>query len=345
VIILFSFWVAIAFRSAWAAGEIQDDLFDVSFPTASQGWACGRWGTVIHTTDGGQTWGRQDSTTEYTLSSISFVDAQNGWAVGDRGTILHTTDAGATWKQQQPPTVTLEAAVGWAGKGGAAKVEDAPLTFFLMGVHFATPLKGWIVTERTHILYTEDGGVTWTVQFTGADIILQNVSFCDETTGWAVGEYGYIYHTADGGMTWEQQAGFFDISEETGDIVGGNYLFGVFAVDPQTAWAVGIDGYVVRTMDGGHTWEPVEKGIPRTHLFGVAVNRNGSVVIAGRSSLLVSADGGSSFTLASATPSIAYGWLFGLCPRGEGGLVAVGKSQWVYLSDKDPGEWKMAGRK
>lgn len=222
--------------------------------------------------------------------------------------------------RNKAPTVTLEAAAGWAGKGGAAKVANAPLTFFLMGVHFATPLKGWIVTERTHILYTEDGGETWTVQFTGADIILQNISFCDEKTGWAVGEYGYIYHTGDGGMSWEQQAGFFDISEETGDIVGGSYLFGVFAVDPKTAWAVGIDGDVVKTMDGGNTWEPVEKGIPKTHLFGVVANRNGSVVIAGRSSLLVSTDGGNSFKLASARPSIAYGWLFGLGPRGEGGL-------------------------
>jgi photosystem II stability/assembly factor-like uncharacterized protein len=235
--------------------------------------------------------------------------------------------------------------VGWAGKGGAAKVEDVPLTFFLMGVHFATAEKGWIVTERSHILFTRDGGETWTVQFSKDDIILQDVSFCDEQTGWAVGEYGYIYHTTNGGMSWEKQAGYFDISDETGDIVGGNYLFGVFAVDPETAWAVGIDGYAVKTVDGGKTWVQVENGIPKTHLFSVAANRDGSVVICGRSSLLVSGDGGIGFKPASTIPSISYGWLFGISLRGEGGYAAVGKSQWVYLSAKDPGEWKMAGHK
>lgn len=345
MILLFSLLLVIGFGTASAREEIEDDLFDVSFPTASEGWACGRWGAVIHTTDGGNTWVRQESTTDYTLSSISFVDTQNGWAVGDNGTIIHTKDGGVTWKQQNPPKVTLEGAAGWSGKGATAKLEDVPLSFFLMGVHFATPLKGWIVTERTHILFTRDGGETWTVQFEREDIILQDISFCDEQNGWAVGEYGYIYHTADGGMTWEQQAGIFDISDETGEIVGGNYLFGVFAVDPGTAWAVGIDGYVIRTLDGGKTWERAGKGIPKTHLFSVAAHRNGSVVISGRSSLLVSTDGGNSFKPASTTPPISYGWLFGLGPRGDGRYAAVGKSLWVYLSGKDLGEWKKAGHK
>jgi hypothetical protein len=103
VIILLSLWVVLEFGSALAREGIKDDLFDVSFPTAGEGWACGRWGAVIHTTDGGRTWARQDSNTDYTLSSISFVDAKNGWAVGDRGTILHTRDGGATWQQQPPP--------------------------------------------------------------------------------------------------------------------------------------------------------------------------------------------------------------------------------------------------
>ena len=63
--------------------ELYDDLFSVSFPTEKEGWACGRWGTILHTADGGKTWIRQNSGTDFTLSSIYFVDSKNGWAVGE----------------------------------------------------------------------------------------------------------------------------------------------------------------------------------------------------------------------------------------------------------------------
>ncbi len=61
----------------------------------------------------------------------------------------------------------------------------------------------------------------------------------------------------------------FEISEKTGDVEGGNFLFDVVAIDPQTAWAVGIDGYVIKTVNGGKTWQEVSTGAPKTQLFGI----------------------------------------------------------------------------
>jgi len=46
------------------------DLLSVAFPTRNDGWACGRWGTMLHTADGGKTWEYQKTGTDYTLSSI-----------------------------------------------------------------------------------------------------------------------------------------------------------------------------------------------------------------------------------------------------------------------------------
>ena len=92
-----------------------------------------------------------------------------------------------------------------------------------MKVYFVTPLKGWIVTEQTHILSTDDGGKTWSIQFKDEDFILKSISFCDPLHGWAVGEYGYIYHTNDGGVTWKKQAGYFELSKSTGEMVGDNF--------------------------------------------------------------------------------------------------------------------------
>ena len=275
-------------------GEMVEDLLSVSFSNEKEGWTCGRWGTILRTGDGGKTWSLQSSGTENTLCSIHFVDPQNGWAVGEEGIILHTDDGGKTWGKQK-----------------------SPVPFYLMKVYFVTPLRGWIVGERTHILSTIDGGKTWNIQFKDEDFILKSISFCDRLHGWAVGEYGYIYHTKDGGDTWKKQAGLFDISETTGAVEGGTFLFDVIAVDPQTVWAVGIDGYVIRTTDGGRTWKEVKTGAPKTQLFCVASNRAGTVLIGGNGTILVSTDSGKTWKNPTFEPPIIYGWLYGLARRGS----------------------------
>jgi len=298
-------------KKQWGMSE---DLLSASFPTEKEGWVCGRWGTVLHTADGGKTWMLQSSGTENTLVSIHFVDPQNGWAVGEEGTILHTADGGKTWEKQK-----------------------SPVPHYLMKVYFVTPSKGWIVGERTHILSTVDGGKTWNIQFKDEDFILKSISFCDELHGWAVGEYGFIYHTKDGGVTWKKQAGHFDISETTGGVEGGNFLFDITAIDPQTAWAVGIDGYVIRTLDGGKMWREVKTDAPKTQLFCVASNKAGTVLIGGNGTFLISTDNGKTWKNPKFEPPIIYGWFYGIARLASTEFVAVGWDGSIYLSDgKNP---------
>jgi photosystem II stability/assembly factor-like uncharacterized protein len=321
VLFIFSFVSCAPVSQPKKQAEFTEDILSVTFPNKEEGWACGRWGTVLHTADGGKTWTPQSSGTENTLCSIYFVDSQNGWAVGEEETILHTTDGGKAWEKQK-----------------------SPVPFSLMKAYFVTPEKGWIVGERTHVLFTVDGGKTWNVQFKDEDFILKSISFCDPLNGWAVGEYGFIYHTKDGGATWKKEAGFFDISEKTGEVVAGIFLFDVVAVDPLTAWAVGIDGYVTRTVDGGKTWKEVKTGAPKAQLFCVTSNRAETILIGGNSTFLISTDSGKTWKSPSCEPPITYGWLYGLARRGAADFVAVGWEGSLYFSDgKDPsGPWRRA---
>lgn len=309
LVVMFSIY-ALVTNILYAQQKLHDDLFSISFPTESEGWACGRWGTVLRTADGGKTWMPQASGTDYTLSSIFFVDPQHGWSVGDEGIIIHTENGGETWE-----------------------IQNSPVPFLLMDVYFANRLKGWIVTERTHILSTDDGGKTWSIQFRDQDFILKAVSFCDPHHGWAVGEYGYIYHTSNGGIAWEKQAGSFDISESTGEVVGGIFLFDVVAVDPQTAWAVGIDGYVVKTVDSGETWQEVKTGAPKTQLFCIASDKKGTILIGGNGTFFSSSDRGETWQTPDFKPPITYGWIYGIASRASSGFVAVGWEGAIYLSN------------
>lgn len=301
-----------------AKQKSSEDLFSVSFPTEKEGWACGRWGAILHTTDSGNTWMQQNSSTDYTLSAIHFVDQRHGWAVGDEGTIIHTQNGGDSWEKQ-----------------------ESPVPFFLMDVYFESPLRGWIVTERTHILYTVDGGKSWNIQFQDEDFILKAISFSDSLHGWTVGEYGYIYHTNDGGATWEKQAGHFDISLRTGEVEGGTFLFDVLAIDPLTAWAVGIDGYVIKTEDGGKNWQEIKTGVPKTQLFCILSDRAETLLIGGNGTFLSSSDLGNTWENPPFRPPITYGWIYAAAPRGSSGFVAVGWEGAVYLSTSK--DWHQVG--
>ena len=296
-----------AAATAQQAWQVHDDLFSVTFPDDTHGWACGRFGTILHTTDGGATWSRQASPTRHTLSSIHFTDPKNGWAAGSKGTLVHTSDGGGTWALQ-----------------------ESPVDFYHMDVHFLTPSKGFVVSERTHILATEDGGATWEVRFQDEDYILKSISFCDALHGWTVGEFGYTYRTRDGGKTWEKQAGFYDLDYETGYLLGDDFLFDVTAVDPRTAWAVGILGTVKMTDDGGETWRKVDLGLPKVQLYAVASDGAGRLVIAGQGLCRVSADRGSTWKEAVFEPTIRYGWLYDVEALGSGRFTACGDEGAIY---------------
>ncbi len=310
VLAIMSLCLFLSIGSAAARQAIYDDLFSVSFPTEKDGWASGRWGCILHTADGGKTWVRQDTGTDLTLSSVFFIDASRGWAVGEEGVIIHTKDGGKTWAKQK-----------------------SPLPHFHMKVRFLTPDIGYIASEQTHIFYTADGGKNWQVRFKDQDFILKSISFGDPNNGWAVGEYGFIYHTRDGGKTWEQQGGGFGISETTGDVEAGTYLFDVAAIDPQTAWGVGIEGYVIKTADGGRSWQEVHTKTGLAPFFSVFAKKGEPILIGGEGLLLCSLDSGRTWKSPAVDHPVTYSWIYGVGKRGGAGYIAVGANGVIYLSE------------
>ena len=109
----------------------------------------------------------------------------------------------------------------------------------------------------------EAGSVTIDVLEVPSQRTLLSVSFPTPTQGYAVGDQGVILATSDGGATWKEQASGvpgIDPTCDTGpngepiESACTNVLFDVDFVDATTGWAVGSDGIVVHTSDGGTTW-------------------------------------------------------------------------------------------
>jgi photosystem II stability/assembly factor-like uncharacterized protein len=255
--------------------RMTDDLFGSSLVSAKEGWVVGGFGTIYHTTDGGSTWRPQVSNSTEQLFSVAFADAKTGWIVGRSGLVLATTNGGDTWKPQTSGTPNhlfqvkaLDTQHVWAvgdwgtvlyTQDGGKTWENRSLTrdVILNGLSWADSQHGWIVGEAGTILATTDGGATWTEQHSGVEKTLFGVFFANPQQGWATGIDGLILHTTDGGQTWQVQHGDVEVGalEQVGfaDTLGNPSLYDI-AVVGKTGYAVGENGAVFASDDGGQTW-------------------------------------------------------------------------------------------
>src|SRR5438045_9570817 len=139
-----------------------NNLRGASFVDAITGTVVGEYGTIVRTTDGGNSWTIQVSGTTQNLWAVSFKDSNKGTAVGEGGTILGTTDGGANWVPQTSGT-----------------------TLQLRGVSLSDANTGTAVGEGGTTLRTTDGGNSWVPQSSGTFNTLFGVSVIDTTQGTA----------------------------------------------------------------------------------------------------------------------------------------------------------------
>lgn len=232
---------------------LPDKFYDVKGFDADRAMVIGYAGKIIVTEDGGMTWSVIHSGTDRALYSMDFVSDREGWITGQDGIILHTSDGGKTWERQNSGTV-----------------------LYLFAVDFINEREGWIAGDKATHLHTKDGGKTWRIHkmakpaglsveeaLIEQDPILYDVQFVDRQNGWIVGEFGKIYHTADGGGTWVEQQGSL-IGGDLIDALDLPTFFGVHFLDASTGVAVGLEGRIARTTDGGATWrfDRFESDIP-----------------------------------------------------------------------------------
>lgn len=73
---------------------VDGQFADVTFVDGRYGWAVGRAGRVVATTDGGKTWVTQGTPPSGDLLRIQAVDGKTAWIEGDRGIVLATGNGG-----------------------------------------------------------------------------------------------------------------------------------------------------------------------------------------------------------------------------------------------------------
>jgi photosystem II stability/assembly factor-like uncharacterized protein len=76
----------------------------VDFRDSTEGYAVGKRGTILRTSNGGDVWEPVKTNFSRTFLRVNFADDKNGWIVGYGGTILRSSDRGKTWISQDSNT-------------------------------------------------------------------------------------------------------------------------------------------------------------------------------------------------------------------------------------------------
>ncbi|MCK6622155.1 MAG: T9SS type A sorting domain-containing protein [Calditrichaceae bacterium] len=224
-------------QSGWEVLSVptSEYLRSVQFINSHTGYAVGTNGTIIKTTDGGNSWYNIPSNTNSTLHSVFFTDTLIGYIVGgleNSATILKTTDGGANWVSQVPP------AARWFG-----------------AVHFLNPSIGYACGQGLTFIKTSDGGQTWLAQT--STLTWPNYSslyFTGIDTGYVVGNGRSIRKTTTGGFNWSSVS---PSSDSIHDCIS------IYFTDAQTGFVAGrrfFDphgfsfGVIMKTTNAGESW-------------------------------------------------------------------------------------------
>jgi photosystem II stability/assembly factor-like uncharacterized protein len=211
-----------------------EHLLGMDWADEKLGWVVGSRGAILRTVDGGRAWSDSSLGEDLILSGVSFVNPTLGWAAGEFGVIYHTRDGGKSWRKQQSP-VEVSFASGESRN--------------LFALLFLDSQNGWAFGLDGVILRTKDGA-RWEVarrneETGGAPRHHLFAATVFDSRLWAVGERGTLLHADSDGKIWRQsKAEIPPVS--LNDIAFGKNGFGLI---------VGNRGVILRTVNGGSTWE------------------------------------------------------------------------------------------
>jgi photosystem II stability/assembly factor-like uncharacterized protein len=227
------------------------------------------------TTDGGNSW-----TTVGTIpagaslaSQLTFSDSQTGWLTANESQ-RYAWDASGKKIPSTPPTALLWVTrnsgqtwspvdIGWPAEATANDVRlEAPVFFGKDGIlEFEVigppptaapiPLKAPTIQGWTHsyIVTTHDGGRLWSIPTRTPGGLQEGGAFFFDARHWLLSAGPKLSETLDGGKTWT-----------TRQVLAEGLAFALAPwnyIDPRTIWSqVGPDR-LVRSTDGGATWQSV----------------------------------------------------------------------------------------
>jgi photosystem II stability/assembly factor-like uncharacterized protein len=255
------------------------------FLDAQRGWALGRQGVVIATTDGGKSWqlmrDRDDKDGVFVYEHLYFKDARTGWIgvcnreCGTAGPALAqvyaTADGGKTWERVEKPS-------------------GADFEKFMEPRFFETSMgERWARSHLDAVYVGKAGTLEGRIASLHASLEhnkdlekpnCEDVSFATAKIGCLTGydsRGGFVLRTEDGGKTWTRQAS--EILKELRPWRVG------MASESEIFVAAGAR--LIGSRDGGKTWREEWKGEKDHNIMDIRFPEPGFGVVVGYGGLIL----------------------------------------------------------
>ncbi len=206
--------------------DVAFGLNDVAFIDNQNVVAVGSHGSILKSTDGGDTWRKIRSDIYNHLYKLQFTSNTIGYTIGNK--MLKTDDAGESWYPIELP------------KSASSYPSPDNLVF-------ANSEIGFVFGRDGKIFKTEDGGRYWK-QTNYGNNTLNSGYFINESTGYICGNSKILIKTIDEGKTWENIV--LDFPEFRYD----TKFIDIFFLNDQVGFILGDRGEIIKTIDGGNTW-------------------------------------------------------------------------------------------
>ncbi|MBK6345014.1 MAG: T9SS type A sorting domain-containing protein [Bacteroidales bacterium] len=297
----------------WETLSSANALNSITFIDDMIGFIAGNGGTILKTTDGGNTWTKINTGTNKNLTSICFTDDSTGYAFGQCS--IKTTNGGKTWSALSTLPVDLydlilsasftDSLHGYATlqfENKLLKTEDGGKNWTLNSfegnflnsgdykntVQFIDEDHGYVlggeVEVSSFILETSDGGLSWQQHYIhngGYCMNLLSLQFVNDLIGYSSGEFGELYKTSNSGIDW--------IKLPTNSQAD---LYGLYFLNPEYGFTTGSSGTILKTIDGGQSWEKLSIGINSTLYSIYFIDENSGFAVGSDYTILQTTDGG-----------------------------------------------------
>jgi photosystem II stability/assembly factor-like uncharacterized protein len=277
------------------------------------GYAVGRGGTALVTSNAGASWSGLTTGTTGELESLQVLSPSNIIVGGGGGCITRiSADGGQTFKR-------------------IFNVSEAGCSEPVAAFSFVSPQVGMLLLHNGSLEATADGGETFArktglpgtaASSGGGGAIGVALHMASATAGIAfVSDPGSgvssAYATPDGGVSWTQVA-----------LPAGAKITSVHWVDANDAYAIGPDTFL-RSKDGGATWEsrPMA-GENDFNSIDCASTSECILTVKAGNQLLLTKDGGATDTVKTTSSSLIYGAAYASPTQ----IVAVGATGATVLS-------------
>jgi photosystem II stability/assembly factor-like uncharacterized protein/dienelactone hydrolase len=242
---------------------------DIAFINEKEGWYVNGYGSIYHTTNGGQTWEKQLEMKGTFFRCIAFVDSLTGFAgtvgtdyfpnVTDTIPLYGTTDGGKTWNP-----------VSYKGPyvKGLCAIDIVKEQFIN---HGKTDYKVHIygvgrVGSPANMLVSHDGGLTWTSNSMNKDCkMLFDIKMFDKNTGFVCAatdedlekSNALVLKTNDGGKTWKKVYQSDRPFETTWKVSFPSEKVGYVTIQSYNPDPNVKQQRIAKTTDGGKTWKEI----------------------------------------------------------------------------------------